>query len=63
MVGGHRKKALTVKRGARVSCLTCDDGCGLTSHLVLVHILAVVQFPLHQNPGAGRDNQEQESEF
>lgn len=28
-----------------------DDGGGLTSDLVLVHILSVVQFPLHYNPG------------
>lgn len=30
---------------------TCDDGRGLASHLVLVHILTVIQFTLHKNPG------------
>lgn len=34
-----------------VCCLTCDDGSGLASHLVFVHILSVVQFALHQDPG------------
>lgn len=27
--------------------LTCDDGGGLTSDLVLVHVFAVVQLPLY----------------
>lgn len=27
--------------------VVCDDGSGLTSDLVLVHILSIVQFPLH----------------
>lgn len=30
---------------------TCDDGRCLASDLVLVYVLAVVQFPFHQNPG------------
>lgn len=32
---------------------TCDDGRRLAPDLVLIYILAVVQFPFHQNPGAG----------
>lgn len=31
---------------------TCNDGCCLTSHLVLVNVFAIVQFPFDQNPGA-----------
>jgi len=27
--------------------VVCDDGSGLASHLVLVHILSIVQFSLH----------------
>lgn len=27
--------------------VVCDDGGGLTSDLVLVHIFSVIQFPLH----------------
>lgn len=44
-----------MKRQECVCCVTCDDGGGLPSHLVLVHVLPVVQFPLHQDPGPGRD--------
>ncbi len=42
-----------------VCSLTCDDGGGLTSHLVLVHILSIVQFSLHQNPGPERNSEGQ----
>ena len=35
--------------------LTCDDGGGLTSDLVLVHVLSIVQFPLHENSRPGSD--------
>lgn len=42
-------------RVASVCGLTCDDGGGLASHLVLVHVLSIVQFPLHQNPGPESD--------
>lgn len=38
-----------------LSTVTCDDGGGLASDLVLVHVLAVVQFPLHEDPGAETD--------
>lgn len=31
---------------------TCDDRRCLTPHLVLVYVLAIVQLPFHQNPGA-----------
>lgn len=31
--------------------LTCDDGGGLTSHLVFVDILSIVQLSLHQDSG------------
>lgn len=41
-------------RSMCVCCLTCDDGGGLASHLVLVHILPIIQFPLYQDPGPGR---------
>lgn len=30
--------------------VVCDDGGGLTSDLILVHILSIVQFSLHENP-------------
>lgn len=36
-----------IKRCTCVCSLTCDDGGGLAPDLVLVNILAVVQFPLH----------------
>lgn len=31
--------------------VVCDDGRGLTSDLVLVHVLSIIQFPLHEDPG------------
>lgn len=44
-----------------VCSLTCDDGGGLAPDLVLVHVLAVIQFPLHQNPGPGGEEESQDS--
>lgn len=41
------KKSCWIRLCVCVSFLTCNDGGGLTSDLVLVHILSIVQFPFH----------------